>query len=373
MRILLQEDDRGCCPTLLRGSEVGGSVEPGLDKGMGKRQNTAVVLPAACSLIFHSAAGDNPDKTNSKPLYRSMKILLDTDIGSDIDDALALSYLLARPDVDLLGITTVTGEPEKRAAMAHAICRHFGKPHIPVHVGFDNPLANPVGQPKAPQAARLDRWAHDSFDPKPTAVAFLRETIRANPGEVTLFAIGPLTNIAVLFLTDPEIPALLKDFVLMGGHFLPEPKDEWNIRCDAAAAAIVFDAAGNRCRPPRIAMVGTDVTRRCTMTKEACRERFARYPALAPAADFASVWFELEKTTFITFHDPLAAVTLFEPDVCTWQDGLVQVRLDWPPPAWGETLFTPAGRSGGNDAMPPHRIAASVDPERFFDAYFRVF
>lgn len=298
-----------------------------------------------------------------------MKILLDTDIGTDIDDALALSYLLARPDVELLGITTVTGEAEKRAAMANAICRHFGKPQIPVHVGYANPLANPVVQPKAQQAARLDRWAHDSYAPKPTAVEFLRKTIRANPGEVTLFAIGPLTNIAVLFMTDPEIPALLKDFVLMGGHFLPEPKDEWNIRCDAAAAAIVFDAAGNRCRPPRIAMVGTDVTRRCTMTQEACKERFAQCPALAPAADFASVWFE--RMSIITFHDPLAAVTIFEPDVCTWQDGMAQVRLDWPPPAWGETPFTPA--ASGDGAAPPHRIAASVDPERFFEAYFRVF
>ncbi len=94
-----------------------------------------------------------------------MKILLDTDIGTDIDDALALSYLLARPDVELLGITTVTGEAEKRAAMANEICRHFGKPQIPVHVGYANPLANPVVQPKAQQAARLDRWAHDSYAP----------------------------------------------------------------------------------------------------------------------------------------------------------------------------------------------------------------
>ena len=296
-----------------------------------------------------------------------MKLLLDTDIGSDIDDALALSWLLARDDVDLLGITTVTGEPELRAALASAVCRHLGRPDIPIHVGLAQPAVHATIQPAAPQAARLGAWPHADFSARPTALPFLREVIRAHPGEITLFAIGPLTNIGALFLADPELPGLLRELVLMGGHFLPEPQDEWNIRGDAAAAAIVLDADGNRPRPPRIRLIGTDVTRRCTMSREECLRRFAETPALAPAADFASVWFE--HTPLITFHDPLAAVTLAEPDVCEWLDGTVHVSLQWPRPQWGQTPFEPAAPG----APAPHRIAATVDPARFFDAYFAPF
>ena len=141
------------------------------------------------------------------------KILLDTDIGSDIDDAIALAYLLAQPQCELLGITTVTGEPEKRAMMASAQCKLAGK-NIPIYPGAAEPLLIAQRQPESPQAAKLDRWEHETKFPKGEAIEFLRHTIRAHPGEITLFAIGPLTNIALLFHSDPEIPGLLNQLVV---------------------------------------------------------------------------------------------------------------------------------------------------------------
>ncbi len=81
----------------------------------------------------------------------SVKILLDTDIGTDIDDAVCLAYLLANPDCDLLGITTVTGEPVKRAMLASALCRIAGK-KIPVYPGSADPLLIPQLQLKAGQS-----------------------------------------------------------------------------------------------------------------------------------------------------------------------------------------------------------------------------
>src|SRR6185503_6045566 len=128
----------------------------------------------------------------------SIKLLLDTDIGSDIDDAVCLAYLLANPECDLLGITTVSGDAHLRAAMASAMCKVAGR-SIPIYPGRNEPLLSAQKQPHAPQAVALSHWAHDTDFPTGQAVEFLRHTIRAHPGEVVLLAIGPLTNIAALF------------------------------------------------------------------------------------------------------------------------------------------------------------------------------
>src|SRR5512139_338244 len=109
----------------------------------------------------------------------SMKVILDTDIGSDIDDAVALAYLLAQPGCELLGITTVSGEPVKRAQMASALCRVAGQ-DIPIFPGRAEPLLGPQQQPRAPQAVALERWPHRSDFASGEAIPFLRQTIRAH-------------------------------------------------------------------------------------------------------------------------------------------------------------------------------------------------
>src|SRR5947199_9706432 len=100
------------------------------------------------------------------------KLLLDTDIGSDIDDAVCLAYLLRQPQCELLGITTVSGEPEQRAMLAHAICAAEGRGEIPIHSGSPLPLLRPQRQREAPQAAALPRWPHKDAFPPCTAVDF---------------------------------------------------------------------------------------------------------------------------------------------------------------------------------------------------------
>src|SRR5271156_3879289 len=113
------------------------------------------------------------------------KVLLDTDIGSDIDDAVCLAYLLANPACDLLGITTVTGDTVQRASMASVLCKIAGK-RVPIHPGRRHPFLIAEQQPNVPQAAALSRWDHDTTFSEGEAVEFLRQTIRANPGEVVL-------------------------------------------------------------------------------------------------------------------------------------------------------------------------------------------
>lgn len=288
------------------------------------------------------------------------KVLLDTDIGSDIDDAVCLAYLLANPACDLLGVTTVTGDTVKRASMVSAMCRIAGK-SIPIYPGAQECLLSEQLQPHVPQAEALSRWDHETTFEKGRAVEFLRRTIRDHPGEVVLFGIGPMTNLAALFAADQEIPHLLKGLYLMCGVFTSPiaglPLLEWNAKVDPAATAIVYRAA-----PPVHRSVGLEVTMQVTMPAGEVRKRFT-HPLLRPVLDFAEVWFKHAK--LMTFHDPLAATTIFHEDICGFERGNVEVELASPRLA-GHTLWTP--KADGR-----HEVATRVDAAKFFDRYFGVF
>lgn len=294
-------------------------------------------------------------------LHMSDKIpvLFDTDIGSDIDDAVALAYLLKQPRCELLGVTTVTGEPLVRAQLVDAVCQAFGRKEVPVYAGAGRPLLVAQRQPEVPQRTVLEKWPHrDKFGPN-LAVDFLRQTIRSRPGEITLLSVGPLTNIGLLFALDPEIPSLLKRWVLMGGVFTRSAPGglEWNAMLDPHATAIAFAA-----NAPGTRAVGLEVTTRCTMPAEECRRRFSQGP-LRIVGEMAEVWFKGRPV--ITFHDPLAAAAVFEPELCRWQAGRVEVELQ-SERLKGLTHFNP------NAEKKPHEVAVDVTPEAFFKHYFEV-
>src|ERR1041385_5145304 len=123
-----------------------------------------------------------------------IKLLLDTDIGSDIDDAVCLAYLLRQPRCELLGITTVTGHAGQRAALAEVVCRAAGRAEVPVHAGSPGPLLIGPGQPVVHHYEAIAQRPHRKDYSPHTAVEFLRQTIRKRPHEITLLGIGPLTN-----------------------------------------------------------------------------------------------------------------------------------------------------------------------------------
>lgn len=294
-------------------------------------------------------------------MHDSINLLLDTDIGSDIDDALCLAYLLAQPRCQLMGITTVTGQARERAMLADALCRLAGRDEMPIHSGAEQPLLIPQQQPLAPQSEALSRFPHrENFSPG-TAVEFLRQTIRSHPGEITLLAIGPLTNIGLLFAVDPEIPSLLKSLVLMAGVFTTDvpqaPRCEWNVKLDPHAAAIVYRAA-----VPHHVSIGLDVTLRVQMNADECRRRLVGGP-LDMVADMAEVWFR--HVDRIVFHDPLAGMAVFHPEVCRYESGSVEVELLSRQVA-GMTHWTLDHDSA------PHQIAVDVDAERFLTDFFDV-
>lgn len=287
------------------------------------------------------------------------KILLDTDIGSDIDDAVCLAYLLKQPRCELLGITTVTGEADLRAGLASVLCIRAGK-NIPIYPGARKPLLIPQRQERAAQAEALSHWHHRTDFPEGEAIPFLRETIRCHPGEVVLLTIGPLTNVGLLFSVDPEIPSLLKGLVMMCGRFLDPPPEgygpiEWNAVVDAHASAIVY---GRRVKLHR--SVGLDVTSRVSMTREEFQSRYRDIPIMAPVLDWSDIWFRDWPGT--TFHDPLAAASIFEPSLCEFSAGTVDIDLS-AGDSFGLTRWQPGGES------PPHEIAAAVDARAFFRHY----
>ena len=290
-----------------------------------------------------------------------VKVILDTDIGSDIDDAVCLAYLLSNPECRLMGVTTVSGQADKRAMLASALCNVAGK-DVPIYPGAEEPLIGRQKQPVAQQARVLGNWKHETKFPRGEAIEFMRRTIRENPGEVVLLAIGPLTNAALLFKTDQEIPKLLKGLVLMCGVFtnrLPGVGPlEWNAICDPYAAAIVYAGQTDVHRS-----IGLDVTRQVTLDSDEVRSKF-KAPFLEPVLDFASVWFE--RTSRITFHDPLAAATIFDSRICAFKKGNVEVELA-SDRLRGLTHWEADPEKGR------HEVALEVDRDRFFEHYLSVF
>jgi inosine-uridine nucleoside N-ribohydrolase len=287
------------------------------------------------------------------------KILLDTDIGTDVDDAVALAYLLSHPDCELLGITTVTGEAEKRASLASVVCKAAGK-DIPIYPGAEHPMQGEQRQSVAQQAAVLPRWTHETNFPRNPAVDFLADTIRAHPGEVTLLTIAPLTNIGMLFSTYPDVAELLAGLVMMGGNFDetgPEAgRIEWNIACDPIASEITYKAPVHLHRS-----LGLNVTQRVMMSADDVRKRFTA-PLFKPVVEMAEIWFE-QFYPFITFHDPLAAATIFDASLCTYKRGRVKIEKE---DANTKTILQPS------ESDVPHQVAMTVDVDGYFQHFFSI-
>jgi len=285
------------------------------------------------------------------------KVLFDTDIGSDIDDAVCLAYLLCNPECELAGITTVSGQAKQRAMLCDALCKAAGKT-VPIHAGTENPMLIANKQKNAQQAEKLANHPHGAAFADNTAVAFMRDVIYQNPGEITLLAVGPTTNVGLLFATYPQTASLLGGLMLMCGDFIRDGAAmEWNAICDPHACAIVYDA---KIKSHRSA--GLNVTTQVTLSSAEVRKRFRR-PVLEVVADFAEVWFR--ERDILTFHDPLAGVSIFNDDVMRYKRGEVSVELS-DQSRLGRTVFS-------EDTQGACEVGTAVDPALFFERYFDVF
>lgn len=284
-----------------------------------------------------------------------LKVVFDTDIGSDIDDAVALAYLLARSDCELVGITTVTGDVQKRAALCEILCRAGGQPDIPIHCGRRLPFASGPGQPNVPQYEPVASYPHRLDRPENTAPAFIAS--HAHPDHI-LLSVGPLGNLAAAEALDPGCLRRYGSVVSMLGRYFDEGHWEWNGLVDPASTAIVLH---QEIRDHLL--VGLDVTLQVQLPAPEVRSRF-QGPVLSVVAQMAEAWFS--HSEHLTFHDPLAAALLFEPTLCQTERG--RSWGGWPDGEGkgGQTFWQP-------DPEGPHLACREVDPSAFFTEYFSVF
>jgi inosine-uridine nucleoside N-ribohydrolase len=207
---------------------------------MGRMKMDGIFAGVALMAWGLAAAPGLPSQIPAQPASAAPQlVILDTDIGDDIDDAFALALALRSPELHLLGITTEFGDTELRARLVDRYLQAVGREDIPVAAGVETPAPNHFTQ------AAYARQERDH--PHQQAVDFLLGQIRAHPGEITLIAIGPLVNVQAAIARDPATFKKLKRVVMMGGsvyrgyddaktgtHQPPDP--EWNIRCDPAGA-----------------------------------------------------------------------------------------------------------------------------------------
>ena len=276
---------------------------------------------------------------------KPISIILDTDIGDDVDDALALAIALNSAEIDLRGVTTVFRDAPRRALLAQQILQLFNR-EIPVRAGCSKPLL--LSWDELPGGANLGKQfeALDSslqYEEKQHAVDFIIETAEQFDEEnpLTICPIGPLTNIALLLAKAPEIMPKIR-IVLMGGWW-SEANAEWNIKCDPEAAAMVFNSGVN------LTMVGIDVTRQCVLS-EAQVEQFkeAGTPRAKFLYDLIKLWHHK-----VTLHDPLTLLTLFD-DCVQFENKGIKVEL------CGEKRGCTVEIGGA----PNCRVAVAVDVDR---------
>ncbi len=284
-----------------------------------KPRRTFLKQAAAISAALLSSSSLTAEGPNLK--IKAIPILLDTDIGTDVDDAFALALILASPELDLRGVTTVGSEPLIRAKIVCRFLTAVGQSNIPVAAGA---LPQPAEEiEKQGRYAKSDGDRPRALQPeKESAVAFLYQRLKEYRGEATLLTIGPLTNIARLLREHPDCKPWIRRIVMMAGSVRvgykgkAPPETEWNIRCDIPAAQAVF-ASGIP-----LVVAPLDATTMLKLEEEPRRRLFEARTALT---EQVRMLYELWGEQTPTLYDPVAVALCFEERFCKMEDLRLEV------------------------------------------------
>ncbi|MEX2182930.1 MAG: nucleoside hydrolase [Chloroflexota bacterium] len=327
-------------------------------------------------------------------------LILDVDTG--IDDSIALLYVAASPEADLVAVTCVSGniDAQQVGINTRAVLELVGRTDVEVAMGRETPLIRPLET--TPETHGPQGLGHAELPPpsRPIsdrhAVDLILDEARRRPGEITLVTLGPLTNLAIAVLREPRLPRLLKGYALMGGSFHgasgnTTPTTEWNIQCDPDAAKIVFrawaDAIAHDPTIPRPLALGLNVTERARIgTDEVVRlarragstpddslggdgdgRSQASNPVVRYVADALRFYFEFHARydgfygAFI--HDPLAVAAALDRSLVTTQALHVDVETRGEITT-GMTVADPRGLTG----QPPNLdVVTDADIPTFLD------
>jgi purine nucleosidase len=294
-------------------------------------------------------------------------IIIDTDIGDDIDDAFALTFAARSPELRLVGVTTVFRNACRRAQMAQRLLEELGVPDVPVRPGCDVPLVEAVragdNDLYDEQGAFIPCQHAGEYDGRESgsdehAVDFIIRTTRNRPGQITLVGIGPLTNVGLALRKAPDIASKLRSITLMGGVF-GEQFPEWNILCDPEAAWIALHSGAP------LSLVGLDVTMQCPLPQEEVQRIAARGTGVTRLLDlWTRRWSEHHRVLNPVLHDPLAVATLVDPSLVVFEQRSVEVVLEGKQRGCTPTR-KPGGPHGTAAPAPARHIAVSVDTPRF--------
>jgi purine nucleosidase len=310
------------------------------------------------------------------------KIIYDTDPG--IDDAMALLFAHLSPAIDLVGITTVFGNASLDTTTRNALYlkEKFSIP-APVYRGTGQPLLLELGDP--PHFVHGDDGLGNINAPDPQIVAgnksaaeYIVDTVMANPGEISLVAVGPVTNLALALRMNPDIAANLDRVVVMGGALGVNsftgnvtPCAEANIASDPHAADIVFRAA------MPVTMVGLDVTMKTVMNHEFMQRLKKNGGEVGEFIYKISRFYDqFHRETLgmdgFSVHDSSAIAYVINPDLFTIDTGALRVVTEGI--AIGQTILSPAAKffpPGAWDGVPHKQVCIDVESQKLLDLYER--
>ena len=317
------------------------------------RNLCAAIALAALFAPCRTGWGQNPGPAGG-PAAAPEKIILDTDIGDDIDDAFALALLESSPRVQLLGVTTAWGDTGLRARLAARFLAQTGHGEIPVAAGPPTKASSIFSQRRYAEGYPARQW--------PAGADFILDQIRRYPGQVTLVSIAPFSTVAAAIEQDPATFRRLKRVVIMGGSihrgygdlgYLPDrgPMPEWNILCDVAASRALF-AAGVPLyvMPLDATQLKLDEVLRTTLFSQGTRTTDA-------LAMLYEQWTAATENPTPTLFDAMAAAYVLDPSLCPTTP--MRLRID----DRGSTI-PEAGAPNAN-------VCLQSDSDTFFHFYVR--
>jgi purine nucleosidase len=249
-------------------------------------------------------------------------VILDTDIGTDVDDLLALVFTAKAPEFCLEGVTTVHGDTLLRAKIARVTCAKLGLPDLPVVPGVRETLSGrPIFWP-GHEGENISEIEHTQVETSISAQQFLIELSEKYSDDLEILAIGPLTNLAQTIICCPEFSSRVKRLYLMGGaYWIDYP--EHNIEMDVLAAKIVFESG-----IPTTA-IGLDVTLKVWFT-ETHLEQVRNLPnGLGEMLeDQIRRWWKFLGMNQNNPHDPLAALAMVRPDLFCFERCSVSICME---------------------------------------------
>ncbi len=336
---------------LAGGAELAEAARGEHRRGAGRRV-------ARCPATGRSPRRPRPTTTRTRQEQDATQLYLDTDIGTDVDDALALALILGSPELDLVGISTVYGDTALRARLASrlvglsAVGPSGSDASIPIAPGErETRSGRPVWWP-GHEGARQPDLENEAVDTGADGVQQLVDAAAREPGALTVLAIGPLTNIAAALDRSPGFERDVRRLVIMGGDFTEgDRRAGHNILCDVTAAQRVFGSAldivvGGLDLTTTIRLDGGDVER------IACSGSLGR----ALEAEIAG-WWEFHGTMWNNPHDPILALWLTAPQLFASRTASVRVDDD------GRTLDEPSDRGSvtvltgmDHDAVRGHQV-----------------